>query len=42
MYQGTQNTLLDNVVIDPDRDEKKMNMIKRELYVAHLCQKNQD
>ena len=27
MYQGTQNTILDNVIIDPDRDEKKMNMI---------------
>ena len=37
MYQGTQNTLLDNVVVDPDRDEKKMNLIKREIYAAHMC-----
>jgi hypothetical protein len=40
MYQGTQNTMLDNVVVDPDRDEKKLNAINRDLYVTHMCQKD--
>ena len=30
--------MIDNVIIDPERDEKKLNMIKRDLYVAHACQ----
>jgi hypothetical protein len=42
MYQGTQNTMLDNVVVDPDRDEKKLNSITRDLYVTHRCQKDQE
>jgi len=32
MYQGTQNTILDNVVYDPEREEKKLNSIRRQLY----------
>jgi hypothetical protein len=40
MYQGTQNTMLDNVVVDPDRDEKKLNAINRDLYVTHMCSKD--
>jgi hypothetical protein len=40
MYQGTQNTMLDNVVVDPDRDEKKLNAINRDLYATHMCQKD--
>ena len=42
MYQGTQNTMLDNVVVDPDRDERKLNAITRDLYVTHMCQKDHE
>ena len=42
MYQGTQNTMLDNVVVDPDRDEKKLNAINRDLYVTHMCSKDHE
>lgn len=34
--------MIDNVIIDPERDEKKLNMIKRDLYVAHACQKDHE
>lgn len=42
MYQETQNTMIDNVIIDPDREEIKLNLLKRELYAAHMCEKSHD
>lgn len=40
MYQGTQNTILDNIIVDHDRDEKKLRAIQRELYVRHACEQH--
>lgn len=27
MYQGTQNTIMDNIIVDHDRDERKLRAI---------------
>jgi hypothetical protein len=37
MYQATQNTMSDNIIVDPDRDHKKMEFLKNELYIKHEC-----
>ena len=37
MYQATQNTMSDHIIVDPDRDQKKMDFLKKELYMKHEC-----
>ncbi len=37
MYQATQNTMSDHIIVDPDRDQKKMEFLKKELYMKHEC-----
>jgi hypothetical protein len=42
MYARTQKTLNDNIIVDADREERKMLQIREELYTQHRCQERHD